>query len=207
MSKLKIKVCGMTDAQNMCEIGALKPNFFGLIFYPKSPRFVSAETIKGLPQFEEIKRVGVFVNESLENIITIAEQTNLSFIQLHGQETPEFCKNLKVSGLQVIKAFAVDNNFKGANLGQYESVCDYFLFDTKTMNHGGSGESFDWQILHKLLINKPFFLSGGVGAENAAEAIAACAGLPLYALDINSRAETAPGIKSPKIAAEIIKSL
>lgn len=208
----------MTDAENMREVAKLKPDFFGLIFYQKSPRFVSLEKAQALPQFDNIARVGVFVNESIENILTIIKKANLKFVQLHGNESPEFCAELskaKLAGepgrnkFEIIKAFSVISNapLLARELSLYQNVCDYFLFDTITPKHGGSGQSFDWQILSQLKIAQPFFLSGGIGAENAAEAIAACAQLPLFALDINSRAEVSAGIKSPEIVEKIIKSL
>lgn len=193
----------MTDADNMTELAALAPDFFGLIFYEKSPRFVTVEQARNLPEFSDIGRIGVFVNETAEIIRETAQQTNLSLIQLHGGESPEFCEKLRDSDLHLIKAFAVDENFDFTLLQKYESVCDYFLFDTKTKIHGGSGKTFDWNILQKLESDKLFFLGGGIGAENAAEAIEKCQNLPLFALDVNSRAETAPGIKSVKIVEEI----
>jgi phosphoribosylanthranilate isomerase len=201
---LKLKICGMREQENMLEIAALRPDFFGLIFYPKSPRFVSLEQAKNLPEFPDVSRVGVFVNESLDNILQIAEQANLSVIQLHGNESPEFCAAIKRQNLQIIKAFGINENFDSSTLKNYETVCDYFLFDTKTQQHGGSGKNFDWTILQHLEINRPFFLSGGISAENAGEAIKACANLPLFALDVNSKAEIAPGIKSYKLIQEII---
>lgn len=197
----------MTEPANMSEIQQLQPDFFGLIFYSESPRFVSLKQAEKLPQFENLSRVGVFVNETIDNILTTAEQTNLALIQLHGSESPDFCERLKRQNLKIVKAFSVDQNFDGGVLKQYEEVCDYFLFDTKTGKHGGSGKSFDWQILQRLEINRPFFLSGGIGAENALEAVNACRNLPLYALDVNSRAEIKAGIKSLEIVSEIIKSL
>lgn len=197
----------MREAENMRKVVALEPDFFGLIFYPKSPRFVSIEQAEKLPEFENIRRVGVFVDESLEKIAEIAERARLSFVQLHGSEKPEFCESLKKQNLQIVKVFKVDESFDGKRLKEYEEICDYFLFDTKTSQHGGSGHAFDWQILRRFSINKPFFLGGGIGVENAAKSIEACRNLPLFALDINSRAEIAPGVKSPEIIAEIVKSL
>ena len=191
----------------MREIAQLKPDFFGLIFYPKSPRYVSIEQAEKLPEFQEIRRVGVFVDESLEKIFEIAERAKLSLIQLHGDEAPQFCETLKKQNLQIVKVFKVDGSFDGERLKEYEAICDYFLFDTKTSQHGGSGHAFDWQILRRFSINKPFFLGGGIGVENAAKSIEACRNLPLFALDINSRAEIMPGVKSPEIVAQIIKSL
>lgn len=191
----------------MREIAALKPDFFGLIFYPKSQRFVSIERAEKLPEFESIRRVGVFVNETRENILQTAERAKLAFVQLHGDETPEFCASLKKENLRVIKVFKVDENFDGRILKNFESVCDYFLFDTKTANHGGSGKRFDWEILKTLEIKKPFFLGGGIGAENFTEAITACRDLPLFAIDINSRAEISPGIKSVEVVRGILEKL
>jgi len=207
MNNPKIKICGMREAGNMLEIAAFKPDFFGMIFYPKSPRFVSVEQAEKLPKFENIRRVGVFVDESLEKILEIAERAKLSFVQLHGGETVQFCETLKKQNLQIVKVFKVDENFDGNKLKEYEMVCDYFLFDTKTAKHGGSGHAFDWRILRRFSINKPFFLGGGIGGENVIEAIKVCGDLPLFALDVNSRAEIAPGVKSPEIVAEIVKSL
>ena len=199
----------MREAENIKQIAALKPDFFGLIFYPESPRFISVEDAQKLPRFSGIRRVGVFVNENLENVLKVVEKTDLSFVQLHGGETAKFCFDLKKHNppLQIVKAFSVDENFNNEKLKEYEEASDFFLFDTKTRNHGGSGKSFKWKILHSLKINRPFFLSGGIGAENAAEAIAACAGLPLFAIDINSRAEIAPGVKSPEIIQNLFKQL
>ncbi|HEX8196901.1 MAG TPA: phosphoribosylanthranilate isomerase [Pyrinomonadaceae bacterium] len=207
MNNPKIKICGMREAENMRKVVALEPDFFGLIFYPKSPRFVSVEQAEKLPEFQNIRRVGVFVDENLEKITEITERANLSFVQLHGSETMRFCESLKKQNLQIVKVFKVDENFDGERLKEFETICDYFLFDTKTSRHGGSGHAFDWRILRRFSINKPFFLGGGIGVENAAEAIEACRNLPLFALDINSRAEIAPGVKSPEIISEIIKSL
>jgi phosphoribosylanthranilate isomerase len=197
----------MREAENMRKVVALEPDFFGLIFYPKSPRFVSIEQAEKLPEFQNVRRVGVFVDESLEKITEIAERANLSFVQLHGSETMRFCESLKKQNLQIVKVFKVDENFDGEQLKEFETICDYFLFDTKTSQHGGSGHAFDWQILRRFSINKPFFLGGGIGVENAAKSIEACRNLPLFALDINSRAEIAPGVKSPEIIAEIVKGL
>ncbi len=199
----------MRESENMREVAALQPDYFGLIFYPKSPRSVTIEIAKTLPKFENIKRIGVFVNESVENILTIADQTDLAFVQLHGAESPEFCREIKRANpnLKIIKAFAIDENFAGDVLQPYETAADFFLFDTKTNAHGGSGKSFDWQMLQNLKVRKPFFLGGGINAENAVKAIAACQNLPLHALDVNSRAELAPGVKSPEIIREITKVL
>lgn len=209
---VKIKICGMREPENLRAVAAFEPDFIGLIFYQKSPRFISVERAVGLPQFPKIRRIGVFVNETVEVMLEIAERANLFAVQLHGDESPEICREIKkrnpnLQNLQIIKAFSVAENFDGESLEQYEKVCDYFLFDTKAEKRGGSGKVFDWEILHSFSVRKPFFLSGGIGAANAQEAIAACADLPLFALDLNSQVEISPALKSPEAIKEIIKSL
>jgi phosphoribosylanthranilate isomerase len=206
---VKVKICGMREPENLRFIAALKPDFIGLIFYRKSPRFVLPERAAALPQFSKIRRVGVFVNENVETILEIAARTDLFAVQLHGDESPETCREMKRTNknLQIIKAFSVGSDFDGKQLEDYEKDCDYFLFDTKAKKRGGSGKVFDWEILQSFPVRRPFFLSGGIGAENVGSAIAACAGLPLFALDLNSRVEISPALKSPEIIEEIIKNL
>lgn len=209
MKNVKIKICGMREPENLREIAALEPDFIGLIFYPKSPRFISIEEAENLPQFSEIRRVGVFVNETVETILETTKRTNLFAAQLHGDETPEICAEIKrqKADLQIIKVFSVGADFNGEQMKLYEETCDYFLFDTKGDKRGGNGEVFDWRILSSVQIKKPFFLSGGIGAENVSEAIDACKNLPLFALDFNSRVEISAGVKSPQKVKEIIQSL
>ena len=199
----------MREPENLRQIAALEPDFVGLIFYQKSPRFVSPENAARLLNPATLRRIGVFVNESAKTILETALRAKLFAIQLHGDESPEFCREVKERNgeIKIIKAFAIDENFDSTVLQQYETICDYFLFDTKTVGRGGSGREFDWQILRRFEIKKPFFLSGGIGAENISEAIAACDGLPLFAVDVNSRAEIAAGVKSAKIVREIIEKL
>jgi phosphoribosylanthranilate isomerase len=196
----------MRQADNLREIAALGPDYFGFIFYPPSPRFVTAGQVAALPDFPSIRRVGVFVNETAQTILATARAARLSLVQLHGDETPELCAELaQTPQLQVIKAFAVGETFTGETLAKYETACDYFLFDTRARQRGGSGIAFDWSILRRMPVNRPFFLGGGVGPENAASAFEQCAGLPLHALDINSRVEIAPGVKSPAHVRETIE--
>lgn len=197
MSNLKLKVCGMKFAANIAAIAALQPDYLGFIFYDKSPRFisdVSAELIKYIPS--EIKTVGVFVDEDLEVVKKKINLYQLKAVQLHGSESPEYCIELKSAfqSLEVIKAFGVDEDFDFAVLDNYNDSVDYFLFDTKTKAHGGSGKTFDWKILDSYKLDKPYFLSGGIDLEHA-EAVSIIKDQRLYALDINSRFETEPGVK------------
>jgi phosphoribosylanthranilate isomerase len=207
--EIKIKVCGMREPDNLRAIAALQPEFFGLIFYTKSSRYISPEDAETLPQFYGVDRVGVFVNEKVETMQQIARRAKINVIQLHGDESPEVCVELKNTRPEpkLIKVFSVGEDFDGSMLTGYEQVCDYFLFDTKTKKRGGSGESFDWNILRAFPIGLPFFLSGGIGVENAREAVAACKGLPLYGIDLNSKVEVSPGVKSPQMIKKLIKSL
>lgn len=208
MNGLKLKVCGMKFAANIAAVASLQPDYLGFIFYEKSPRFisdVSAELIKYIPS--EIKTVGVFVNEDLETVKKKVNLYQLKAVQLHGSESTEYCHELKstFSSLEVIKAFGVDEDFDFTQLNGYVDMVDYFLFDTKTKAHGGSGKTFDWKILEDYKYDKPYFLSGGIDLEHA-EAISTIKDERLYALDINSRFETEPGVKDvEKIKAFVVK--
>lgn len=198
----------MKFAANIAAVASLQPDYLGFIFYDKSPRFisdVSAELIKYIPS--EIKTVGVFVNEDLEVVKKKVNQFQLKAVQLHGKESPEYCAALKTTfnSLEVIKSFGVDEDFDFVVLDNYAGVVDYFLFDTKTKAHGGSGKTFDWTILEGYKLDKPYFLSGGIDLEHAA-AIARIEDSRLYAVDINSRFEVEPGVKEmEKIRAFIAK--
>jgi len=197
MRSLKLKVCGMKFAANIASVAALQPDYLGFIFYEQSPRFisdVSAELIKYVPS--QIKTVGVFVNEELEIVKKKVNLYQLKAVQLHGNESAEYCEALKThfENLEVIKAFGVDEDFDFSVLTEYQSNVDFFLFDTKTKAHGGSGKTFDWKILENYKLNMSYFLSGGINLEHAA-AISKIEDSRLYALDINSRFEIEAGVK------------
>jgi phosphoribosylanthranilate isomerase len=196
MSELKIKVCGMRDPENISGVAAAQPDFMGFIFYPESKRFVgadfSAKELESIPG--SIKKVGVFVDELPEIVITTCRNMNLQVAQLHGNETPEYCRQIKHSGLTVFKALSVDETFDFDQLNSYSSVCDYFLFDTKGRSPGGNGRKFNWQLLGNYRLDVPFFLSGGVGPDDW-EAVR-CFEHPRWrGIDINSGFELAPALK------------
>jgi phosphoribosylanthranilate isomerase len=193
---LRVKVCGMNNPGNVKEIAELKPDFMGFLFFAESPRFVGHE-----PEMElfnnvppGIKKSGVFYNEDNNKILKLSVLTGLDMIQLHGNESPPACLQLKSSGLAVVKAFNIDRYFHFDSLKQYMPVCDYFLFDTKSEKPGGSGKKFAWEKLKEYNLDKPFFLSGGIFPHDAAE-IESIGNRGLFAVDINSRFETSPGIK------------
>jgi len=194
---MKIKVCGMRQQGNIEELVALQPNFIGFIFYEKSPRFVGEELneeyIRSIPG--NIKKVGVFVNASPGYILSTVKKYDLQYAQLHGNEMPDICRSIRQKGVNVIKAFSIDEKFNFAMLNNYKSFCDLFLFDTKGANPGGNGTPFDWKLLKKYDNEKPFLLSGGIGIENVEEIIALSKTLPIYGIDVNSQFETEPGVK------------
>ena len=189
-----LKVCGLKDPENIKEVVELKPNYMGFIFYSQSKRFVGEDFIMPfIPS--EIKKVGVFVNASATYIIDKIDQYKLDFIQLHGDEKPDFCEVFNHL-IPVIKAFGVDKSFEFKQLDDYKECCTYFLFDTKTAEYGGSGNKFDWTILESYDNSVPFFLSGGIGLEEIEKVQSSK--FKVHALDVNSKFEIEPGLKDIK---------
>lgn len=190
---MKLKVCGMRLPENIKALTALNPDYMGFIFWAPSSRFVDSSTP---PLSKKIKKTGVFVDASLDYIETIIKDHNLQAVQLHGKENPEYCSYIKNLDVEVIKAFSVKDHFDFSSLDPYESACDFYLFDTKGELPGGNGYGFDWSILKHYPSKKPFFLSGGIGLEEVKQILELKKiDLPLYAIDVNSKFETAPGVK------------
>jgi len=191
---MKIKVCGLRDAENIKAVAALGPDYIGLIRYERSPRYASNLVDAGLESLPEtILKTGVFVNESAENVAQLISKYNLNAIQLHGNESADFAVAFK-NKVVVLKAFGLDENFDFNCLENYVGSVDFFLFDTKTAAHGGSGETFNWSTLNEYKLNVPFFLSGGLSLENLHE-IKNIKHPQFYGVDLNSRFETLPGLK------------
>lgn len=192
-----IKICGMKYPDNILEVGTLLPDYMGFIFWEKSARYFDGE-MPNLPK--SIQKVGVFVNASLDEILDKVEKYDLQAIQLHGQESVEFCKDLKKNApklIDVIKVFSILDTFDFGGLKPFENVCDYFLFDTKGKLPGGNGTTFDWKVLENYPSTKPFFLSGGIGMEEIEEVKEILkTNLPIYAIDVNSKFEIEPGLKN-----------
>ncbi len=202
--KPKLKVCGMKYSNNIQAIAALAPDYMGFIFYPKTKRYVGELDELLLKDLGKTKKVGVFVNASLEEIVEKVKRYGFDYVQLHGNEQAEFCKAVKEKGIAVIKAFQVDDAFDFEQLNAYKPYCEFFLFDTKSEGYGGAGKSFNWELLKKYDNEIPFFLSGGIGLENVEE-IKKLAGLNIHAIDINSRFETEPALKDEEKIKEFIK--
>ena len=195
----KLKVCGLTKLNQIEELISLNTDFLGFVFYEKSPRYVlNTLTLEEIKSINHQGKVGVFVNESLETIIEIAEKADLNYIQLHGDENDEFISELKKklnTDIELIKVFRIgtlDENLK-FKIDNLKLMVNYFLFDTDSKSFGGTGHSFNWQILNDLDITKPYFLSGGISEDNI-ENINLLNQQP-FVLDINSKFEIEPGNK------------
>jgi phosphoribosylanthranilate isomerase len=194
---MKIKVCGLRLQGNIEEVVLLQPNFIGFIFYEKSPRFVgeqlNEEYVRSIPS--NIKKVGVFVNASPGYIVDTVKKYDLQYAQLHGNEMPDMCRSLRQKGINIIKAFSIDDSFNFNMLNNYKSFCDMFLFDAKGDAPGGNGIPFNWNILSKYDNEKPYFLSGGIGPDNIASVIELSKKTRIYGIDVNSLYESEPGVK------------
>lgn len=188
---MKLKICGLKYHKNILEVSTLFPDYIGFIFWKKSSRYFDG-TIPEIPK--SIQKVGVFVDASIEEILSKIEMHQLNIIQLHGNEDATFCAKLQKENIKIIKAFSIDTNFNFGSLASFESVCDYFLFDTKGKLPGGNGITFNWEILQKYASKKPFFLSGGIGIEEIPKIKQLY--LPIHAIDVNSKFEIQPGLKN-----------
>ena len=207
MKNVKLKICGMKETENITEISALQPDYLGFIFWEKSKRNMTLDVIPELP--ETIKKVGVFVDASIQEIAAKINQYQLDVIQLHGNESVIFCRNVKKLGVEVIKVFSMNSNFNFSLVKEYVLAVDYFLFDTKGKLPGGNGVTFDWKILENYHCDTPYFLSGGIGTteiDGLKEFLKSPAAKKCYAIDVNSRFEKKPGIKN-KIKLQKFKKL
>ena len=191
---MKLKVCGMREPENIKALSALTPDYMGFIFWAPSSRYVETTTIE-LPS--AIKKTGVFVDASVDYIQSMVLQHKLQAVQLHGEETPQYCALVQDFSVEVIKAFSIKDSFDFSQLDPYETSSDFFLFDTKGELPGGNGYGFDWSLLTNYPFQKPFFLSGGIGLEHTPQIKALLnTDLPLHAIDVNSKFELAPALKN-----------
>jgi phosphoribosylanthranilate isomerase len=229
---MKLKVCGMKYIENIQQVAALQPDYLGFIFYEKSKRNFEG-IIPELPK--AIKKVGVFVNEYIEIVVSLVEEYQLEAVQLHGDESASYIQELKIQlserralfieenkhqkkeknkhfiadeKVEIIKVFGIKDEFNFDVLKPYVVFVDYFLFDTKGDERGGNGVQFDWKVLEKYPFEKPFFLSGGIGLNDVEEVQKIInSDLPIYALDVNSKFESEPGVKKIEEIKKFKKSL
>lgn len=204
---MKLKICGMNDQENTISISELQPDFLGFIFWNDSKRYCK-NVIENIPN--DIEKVGVFVDANYNEIVDKIISHKLNFVQLHGEESPDFCLEMKKTNIKVIKAITIDNNFNFNELKYNINCVDYFLFDTKGDLPGGNGTTFDWEILNQYKEDVPYFLSGGIGLDEwpklekflKSEVAKNC-----YAIDINSQFEDEPGIKNKQKIKEFQEKL
>lgn len=210
---MRIKVCGMTNTEQVMQLDDLGVEFAGFIFYPKSPRYVfrhmprpEIKKIKG----QHINKVGVFVNAPVDELLQTVDDCGLHLVQLHGDETPKYCEKV-ADYVGVIKAFRLREDDQVLwKVKDYQDIADMFLFDTEGTGYGGTGRKFNWSMLQGLNINKPFFLSGGIGPDDV-EAIASFSNDPvakdLFSLDVNSKFETIPGLKDMQAVTKFVQAI
>ena len=196
---MRVKVCGMTLPEQLEQLGGMGVTFAGFIFYPKSPRYVfKGLTTSQIRKENSVNKVGVFVNASIEEVLHMVDECRLHMVQLHGDETPKYCEKI-ADYVSVVKAFRISENENIEwMIRPYMDVCDMFMFDTMGAGYGGTGKKFDWNMLQGQTIGKPFFLSGGIepGDEEKLKTFTAEPVVKaLFAIDINSKFELAPGIK------------
>ena len=212
-----VKICGMRDPKNIQSLLELPVDLMGLIFYKKSPRHVPDSAASEILQVSDgkVKRVGVFVNEDIRIILQKAAKFKLSFVQLHGKESPDYCYDLLAASaktfgcddeLQIIKAFSVDEKFDFSITSDYSPYCKYFIFDTKGKNAGGNGFKFDWSLLDQYTAKTPFLLSGGIGSD-AGEAINSLDFPKMIGVDLNSKFEIQPALKDVDLLKQFLKTL
>ncbi|GGI56941.1 N-(5'-phosphoribosyl)anthranilate isomerase [Winogradskyella haliclonae] len=185
----------MKYQENIEAVATLQPDYLGFIFYDKSSRFFDSK-IPELPK--TVKKTGVFVNANLDSVLQIIKIHNLQAVQLHGNESPEYCKTLKYSDVEIIKVFSINDSFDFSVLKPYEGIVNYFLFDTKGKLPGGNGYTFNWDVLKDYPSTTPYFLSGGIGLneiENIKTFKKSPASKYCYAIDVNSKFEIEPGLK------------
>lgn len=203
MKEIPIKICGMKDPANLAAAVELQPDFLGFILYKGSPRYVSMEAAEELVKLISgpISKVGVLVNEPVEEAIGIAQSGIFDLLQLHGNESADYCRKLSFH-TGIIKAFQIGNSLPG-NLADFQPHVTYFLFDTDSGKFGGSGEKFNHKLLEGYSIEKKYMLSGGISPDDS-DYIRSIMAEKIAAIDLNSRFEVSPGIKNIKLLKEFI---
>lgn len=207
---MKVKVCGMKHPDNIKALAELDMDYMGFIFYEKSPRF--AEINVELP--DQIQKVGVFVNEPIDSVLEKVKNFKLKVIQLHGQESLQYCEELKQalsrsgrSDVKLWKVFSIKSPVDFEGIEDYSFYVDGYLFDTKGQYLGGNGEKFDWQLLHKQNFSKPVMLSGGIGAEDAEQVSQLFKDGLIAGVDVNSGFEEKAGLKNISLIQEFLENI
>jgi len=208
---MRVKVCGITQQEQLEMLPEVGATFAGLIFYPKSPRYVLRNmTTSQLKKENNINKVGVFVNASSEEVLHMVDECRLHMVQLHGDETPRFCEKI-ADYISVVKAFRISESDNiGWRIQEYMEVCDMFMFDTEGAGYGGTGKKFNWAKLENVTVGKPYFLSGGIepaDVEQLKDFETKPEAKGLFAIDINSKFEIMPGVKDMDLIKKFIQQL
>ena len=208
---MRVKVCGITLEEQLTKLPEVGATFAGFIFYPKSPRYVLRHmTTNQIKKENNINKVGVFVNASTEEVLQMVDECRLHMVQLHGDETPKYCEKI-ADYISVVKAFRLSETDNiGYRIQEYMNVCDMFMFDTEGAGYGGTGKKFDWAQLTNTQVGKPYFLSGGVEPTDT-DALNKFKDMPegkaLFAVDINTKFEVAPGVKDMELIKKFTEQL
>lgn len=208
---MRVKVCGITQEEQLAMLPEVGATFAGLIFYPKSPRYVLRHmTTNQLKKENNVNKVGVFVNASIEEVLQMVDECRLHMVQLHGDESARYCEKI-ADYISVVKAFRISESDNiGWRIKEYMDVCDMFMFDTEGAGYGGTGKKFNWEKLQNVAVGKPYFLSGGIEPGDV-EKLKAFETQPeakaLFAIDINSKFEIMPGVKNMPVIKEFIQQL
>jgi len=208
---MRVKVCGITEQEQLNQLQEIGATFGGLIFYPKSPRYVLRHmTTSQIKKENAINKVGVFVNASVEEVLQMVDECRLHMVQLHGDETPRYCEKI-ADYISVVKAFRLgEKDNINWRIKEYMDVCDMFMFDTEGAGYGGTGKKFELEKLHDVVVGKPYFLSGGIepsDAEKLQEFSTKPEAKALFAIDINTKFEAQPGIKNMVAVKEFINKI
>ncbi len=202
-----VKVCGLNNRENIMAVSKLEVDLIGFIFYKGSPRYfnkaLSFDEVREIPK--RIKKVGVFVNETIYNVLNAIAHYDLDLVQLHGNENPEYCKEL-MQYVKVIKTISVKDNTSLLEMKKYSQACNYLLFDTSSPTYGGTGQTFNWQLLKDKEIDTPFFISGGVSLDSIQE-IKDLKFKNLIGIDVNSKFEIKPGQKDVNKIQQLLKEI
>ncbi|MDE6577337.1 MAG: phosphoribosylanthranilate isomerase [Muribaculaceae bacterium] len=197
----------MRDSLNVAQVAAARPDYMGFIFYPPSPRDCSGtdpSVVRQLPS--EVTPVAVTVNMDTASILRLTDKYGFRIVQLHGDESPEMCGNLKREGLTVFKAIGIKDEESLRKINEYEGCVDMFVFDTSSAARGGTGKKFDWNLLERYSGTTPFLLSGGISPEDAS-LIKKFSHDRMAGIDLNSKFESAPAIKDVALLGNFIKQI
>jgi phosphoribosylanthranilate isomerase len=208
---MRVKVCGITEIEQLNALNGIGATFGGLIFYPRSPRYVLRHmTTSQIKKENQVNKVGVFVNAHPEEVLQMVDECRLHMVQLHGDESARYCEKI-ADYISVVKAFRISETDNiGWRIQEYMNVCDMFLFDTEGAGYGGTGKKFNWEQLKNVAVGKPYFLSGGIEPGDTGR-LKSFAAQPeakaLFAVDINSKFEISAGVKDMDKVAAFIREL